>query len=51
MKCPRCQYENPPESNFCLGCGTRLGARGYDGPRGLAGYEDAGDVRSQGCGA
>jgi class 3 adenylate cyclase/tetratricopeptide (TPR) repeat protein len=26
MKCPRCQYENPPASNFCLGCGTRLGA-------------------------
>ena len=26
MKCPRCQYENPPRSNFCLGCGTRLGA-------------------------
>ncbi len=26
MKCPRCQYENPPRSNFCLGCGMRLGA-------------------------
>jgi class 3 adenylate cyclase/tetratricopeptide (TPR) repeat protein len=26
MKCPRCQHENPPGSNFCLGCGTRLGA-------------------------
>jgi class 3 adenylate cyclase/tetratricopeptide (TPR) repeat protein len=26
MKCPRCQYENPPGSHFCLGCGTRLGA-------------------------
>jgi class 3 adenylate cyclase/tetratricopeptide (TPR) repeat protein len=26
MKCPRCQYENPSGSNFCLGCGTRLGA-------------------------
>ncbi len=26
MKCSRCQYENPPGSNFCLGCGTRLGA-------------------------
>ncbi len=24
MKCPRCQHENPPESNFCLGCGSRL---------------------------
>src|SRR5215468_9061248 len=24
MKCPRCQHENPPRSNFCLGCGTRL---------------------------
>ena len=26
MKCLRCQYENPSGSNFCLGCGTRLGA-------------------------
>src|SRR5438874_6478152 len=26
MKCSRCQHENPPGSNFCLGCGTRLGA-------------------------
>src|SRR2546426_2266834 len=26
MKCPRCQSENPPGSNFCLGCGTRLSA-------------------------
>jgi class 3 adenylate cyclase/predicted ATPase len=26
MKCPRCQYENPSGSNFCLGCGARLGA-------------------------
>ena len=26
MKCPRCQYENPSGSNFCLGCGTRVGA-------------------------
>ena len=25
MKCPRCQHENPAESNFCLGCGARLG--------------------------
>ncbi len=25
MKWPRCQHENPPESNFCLGCGVRLG--------------------------
>jgi class 3 adenylate cyclase/tetratricopeptide (TPR) repeat protein len=25
VKCPRCQHENPPESNFCLGCGARLG--------------------------
>jgi class 3 adenylate cyclase/tetratricopeptide (TPR) repeat protein len=25
MKCPRCQHESPPESNFCLGCGARLG--------------------------
>src|SRR5437870_2773161 len=38
MKCPRCQYENPPGSNFCLGCGTRLsatcGACGNDLPAG-----------------
>jgi class 3 adenylate cyclase/tetratricopeptide (TPR) repeat protein len=26
MQCPRCQHENPPGSNFCLGCGTCLGA-------------------------
>jgi len=25
MRCVRCQQENPPESNFCSGCGTRLG--------------------------
>jgi class 3 adenylate cyclase/tetratricopeptide (TPR) repeat protein len=25
VKCPRCQHENPAESNFCLGCGARLG--------------------------
>ena len=23
MKCPRCQYENPPEAKFCRECGTR----------------------------
>ncbi len=32
------QYENPPGSNFCLGCGTRLGATcgacGHDLPAG-----------------
>jgi class 3 adenylate cyclase/tetratricopeptide (TPR) repeat protein len=25
MQCARCQYENPSESKFCLGCGARLG--------------------------
>ena len=25
--CARCQHENPPGSNFCLGCGARLGLR------------------------
>jgi len=24
MKCPRCQHDNPPQSSFCLECGTRL---------------------------
>jgi class 3 adenylate cyclase len=24
MQCSRCQTENPPASNFCLGCGVRL---------------------------
>ena len=24
MTCPSCQHANPPESNFCLGCGARL---------------------------
>src|SRR5215471_7515375 len=26
MKCPRCQHENPPGSNFCLDCGARFGS-------------------------
>ena len=26
MTCLRCQQDNPPGSNFCLGCGARLGA-------------------------
>ena len=26
MQCPRCQSDNPADSNFCLGCGTRLSA-------------------------
>src|SRR5437870_11366993 len=61
MKCPRCQYENPPGSNFCLGCGTRLGATcgacGNDLPAGsrfcnkcgtpvVGGGEAAGQARS-----
>jgi len=25
MPCSRCQHDNPPESNFCLGCGAPLG--------------------------
>src|SRR5262245_26773980 len=25
MQCARCQHENPPESNLCLGCGPRQG--------------------------
>jgi Double zinc ribbon len=24
MQCPRCQHENPAESNYCLGCGARF---------------------------
>ena len=24
MMCPACQQENPPQSNFCVGCGARL---------------------------
>jgi class 3 adenylate cyclase len=24
MKCPRCQYENPPQAKFCLECGARV---------------------------
>jgi class 3 adenylate cyclase/tetratricopeptide (TPR) repeat protein len=30
MQCPRCQSENPSESNFCLACGSRLTP--IDGP-------------------
>src|SRR5215510_6570614 len=26
MRCPRCQHESPPASNFCLGCGARFGS-------------------------
>src|SRR5216110_1709851 len=26
MKCSKCQQENPPGSNFCVGCGARLGS-------------------------
>lgn len=26
LKCLRCQQDNPPGSNFCLGCGAHLGA-------------------------
>jgi class 3 adenylate cyclase len=25
MQCPRCQHENPPDSKFCLGCGSNIG--------------------------
>ena len=25
MRCLRCQQDNPPGANFCLGCGTHLG--------------------------
>jgi len=24
MRCPRCQQDDPPQSTFCLECGTRL---------------------------
>src|SRR5712691_9861797 len=38
MDCPRCRHENPPQSNFCLGCGARLaptcGSCGNELPRG-----------------
>jgi class 3 adenylate cyclase len=38
VKCPRCQGDNPPGSNFCLGCGHRLstacGACGAELPGG-----------------
>jgi class 3 adenylate cyclase/tetratricopeptide (TPR) repeat protein len=27
MQCARCQHENPPGSDFCLGCGARLALR------------------------
>ena len=28
MKCPRCQYDNPSETNFCGKCGWQLSAAG-----------------------
>jgi class 3 adenylate cyclase len=27
MACPRCRHENPPDSSFCLQCGSRLAPR------------------------
>jgi ribosomal protein L40E len=24
MKCPRCQFENPEDSKFCLKCGSKV---------------------------
>ena len=24
MKCPKCHFENPEDSNFCLKCGCKL---------------------------
>ena len=24
MRCPKCGYENPNDSNFCISCGTKL---------------------------
>jgi class 3 adenylate cyclase/tetratricopeptide (TPR) repeat protein len=27
MKCPRCQYENPPQAKYCLECATPLALR------------------------
>jgi len=38
MKCPQCQRDNPPQSSFCLECGSRLtltcGSCGADLPSG-----------------
>jgi hypothetical protein len=27
MRCPRCQFDNPPAMNFCVECGARLERR------------------------
>ena len=38
MQCPRCQHDNPPQSSFCLECGSHVtltcGACGADLPSG-----------------
>jgi GAF domain-containing protein/anti-sigma regulatory factor (Ser/Thr protein kinase) len=39
MRCPRCNYENPPHAKFCLGCGTPLG-RIHEGGKLAAAYRD-----------
>jgi predicted amidophosphoribosyltransferase len=27
MRCPRCQFDNPPTMHFCVECGARLERR------------------------
>jgi zinc ribbon protein len=39
MRCPRCNYENPPHAKFCLECGTPLG-RIHEGGKLAAAYRD-----------
>ena len=32
MKCPQCQFENPPDTVFCVKCGTRIRGHVPDSP-------------------
>ena len=52
MQCPRCQRDNPPQSKFCLECGTGLTLRcascGIDLPEGAKFCNQCGQPMSAG---
>ncbi len=36
MKCPKCQFENPVEARFCMGCGHQLSSSTTPAPQALS---------------